>query len=293
MNRVLPTFLALLFVALALVPARAQDVLVSSFNLGEIKRYDASGSFLGNFATMAVAGPTQMAKDSAGRVYVANYGTGEVLQYSPTGTFLATFATVDVGGPFGLAIDASDNVYVTGYYDATLRRFDSSGSLLSNTPTGLGDPATIAIGSNGNLFIANSDTPGGIYQFSPTGTPLGLFASLPIATGLVFAPSGELFASSGDGNIYRFDSSGSALGSFAAGFSLPEGLLIHGGNLLVADSAGSAIQAFDFSGSNLGAFATPGGGPVGLLSVASAPEPETIALLSLGLPIALIRRRKR
>lgn len=283
-----------MLVALAtLSQARAQDVLVSCFNSGEIRRYDASGASLGTFATMSTAGPTQMAKDSSGRVYVANFGTGEVLQYSPTGTLLGTFATVDPGGPFGLAIDASDNVYVTGYYDATLRRFNASGTLLSSTATGLGDPSTIAIGPNGNLFLANSDSPGGIYQFTPGGTPLGLYASLPVATGLAFAPGGELFAASGDGNIYRFDNAGGALGSFATGFSLPEGLLIHGGNLLVADSAGSAVQTFTFSGSNLGAFATPGGGPVGLLSVASAPEPGTLALLGLGLAIGALRRRAK
>src|SRR5579871_6815305 len=54
-----------------------------------------------------------------------------------------------------------------------------------------------------NLFVATFFD-GAVHELSPTGTDLGIFASVPVPTGLAFNSSGDLFVTGFDNKIHEF-----------------------------------------------------------------------------------------
>jgi tripartite motif-containing protein 71 len=107
--------------------------------------------------------------------------------------------------------------------------YDTNGTFIQNlalpvSPTignGLGgfiDPTGIAIGSDGSVYIADSQAntstnDGAIYHFSAAGNYLGTFSSdssLYQPQGIAFGPNGDLYVTNDPGNPYisAYDSSG-------------------------------------------------------------------------------------
>lgn len=187
--------------------AWAQELLVAGRNGSNVVRYDlASGAVLGtlNFGSAGVDYPRGICVAPDGNILVSwnrfgDLSQGKVMKFSrSTGALLGTFVA------------------------------DSQ----------LGSAEGIAIGPDGNLYVAANNNIPGIYKYNgQTGAFLGVFATgagISSPEGIAFSPSGELFvANFGGGNIARFrGSDGAFLGSFtSAGQNEP--------NDIVFDNAGS------------------------------------------------------
>ena len=164
----------------------------------------------------------------------------------------------------------ADTFYVANAGTNKVMQFTASGvgSVFATTSSGSWG---LAIDHVGNVYVA---TPGdnAIRKYSPTGSDLGVFATLGSSgvsgpTGLAFDSAGNLYASDpNDNSIKKFTSSG--VGSVFAntGLFYPIGLAFdNSGNLYVANGNAHNIRKFSATGIDLGIFASSGGtSPYGL-----------------------------
>jgi len=156
----------------------------------------------------------------------------------------------------GSLLWADGSLYVSDASLDTVQVFDSvtgafTGSL---TPTGgWGSPTGIAVGSNGDVYVADS-TDNVVDQFSANGNFLGTFigTGLVAPSGLTFGPDGNLYvANFGPGNdsyISRFNASGNPVDGTpfvpsSTGLYDP-GAIAFGtdGNLYITDSSNGALD---------------------------------------------------
>jgi sugar lactone lactonase YvrE len=145
------------------------------------------------FAT-GLSFPTALAFDRMGNLFAAsaspNAGSGSIFKFTPDGT-KSTFAT-GLKTPIGLAFSASGNLLVPDPGSGTIFKFTPTGT--KTIFAGAGDVITaLAFDSFGNLFVASNNdggNNGGIYVFTPGGTPKSIFASgLSGGAGLAFQPA--------------------------------------------------------------------------------------------------------
>ena len=160
-----------------------------------------------------------------------------------------------LAGLFVLAACSSsataDNLYVSDASLFTVSVFDATTGAFTGTLTptgGWGDPTGIAVGPNGDVYVADSAN-NVVDQFSASGAFLDTFISsgLFMPSGMAFGPDGYLYvANYGVGNdayIARFDSSGNPVDAspFVPSSTNMEypGAIAFGpdGNLYIADPA--------------------------------------------------------
>lgn len=147
-------------------------------------------------------------------------------------------------------------LYVSDLTQFTVQTFNSSTGALTGslTPTGgWGAPAGIAIGSNGDVYVADNQN-NVVDQFAPNGAFLAAFISsgLNAPTGLAFGPDGNLYvANFGPGNnsyVARYDASGNPVDATpfvpsSTGLFDPQSIAFGpDGNLYIADSSNDAID---------------------------------------------------
>jgi hypothetical protein len=278
------------FAALWAMPGTARGQMFVSVNAQPfsnggsfIYQYDPTGStgtptmppFLSNLDH-----PREVAFDSAGNLYVATFtwlldSQGNILGFDHaailkvSGGVASSFATFYGGSAHGLVIDSVGNMFVSSQkFDATESTIykvaapDGTVSTVGSVP---GQCFGLAVNSAGNLFAAGADptlTYGSIYQFNSANVRSifvgpGAFSSGPGPAGLTFDTSGNLFASTADGNgnggILEFAPDGTE-STFATGITNnPRGLAF--------DSAGSLFLAQPGVGAIVGDILkfTPGG----------------------------------
>ncbi|MBD5656968.1 MAG: NHL repeat-containing protein [Candidatus Eremiobacteraeota bacterium] len=161
--------------------------------------------------------PFGIAVDGGGRIYVSNYANGSITVYAstPRGTLderpLATIAGSATGlaNPTGVAIDALGRIYVSNYFSKTgagnvlVFAPNPSGvldeapiAMISGPHAGFDAPAAIALGPNGNVYVANlfsGETTE--YAASPSGTSA---TSAPLAT--IYGASADTLGVAVDAN---------------------------------------------------------------------------------------------
>jgi sugar lactone lactonase YvrE len=242
---------------------RATDLAPGGVNLSRLLAF---GSAIDLGAYEAANNPAGGPLDSSpwhlavvpGGVLVSEAGGNTVLRVANDGTIstLASFASRAIGGPFPT----------------------------EPVPTG------IAVGPDGAVYVGELTgfpfIPGAarIYRIAPGGTPTIHATGFTMITDLAFGADGSLYALEYDSNGLHNPGSAGALWKVAGDGS--RSLVFNDG---LVNATGLAIGPDGFYVSNFGA--SSGQGEVVLIT--AVPEPETYALMLLGLgAIGFVRRRR-
>ena len=215
----------------------------------------------GGPAVMArLANPGGVALDNGGNLYIADTGYNRIRRVDVSGTITTIAGTgrfgyggdggpavmAQLGSPADVAVDDEGNVYIADTLNSRIRRVDPSGTITTIAGTGEagfttdGGPATaaqldrplgVAVGGDGNLYIADTEN----HRIS----------RVTLSAGAV--PAGTITAVAGNqGQGYSGDS-GPAL---EAHLRLPAGVAADGsGNVYIADTWNSRIRRVDVYGS--------------------------------------------
>jgi len=210
-------------------------LLVASRSGNTVNYFDQNGAATGTIARgLTVPADAGMVLTAGGNVLVASIGGNNVIEYdSVTGGVVRTLpnaCTISLTKPFDVEVDAAGDILISCPEIDGVRRFDS-------------------IGVSVPFVIAGS---GGL------GSPRGL----------AFGPNGNLFVSSGTGEVLEYDgSSGSFVGTFVdttgngGGPVDPYGLAFHQGSLFVASFFPDEVKEFDaVTGAFVQTFVTSGAG---------------------------------
>ena len=268
----------------------------------------------GGLATAAqLNGPRGLAVDSSGDVYIADTGNQRVREVTTDGK-IATFAGTGAPGfsgdgaapglaqlssPCGLALDSSGNLFIVDLGNNVVREVSSSiiltvagaynagyfGDGSAATSALLNSPASVAVDSSGNLYIADyynhairkvtvatkdiSTVAGnGTAGYSGDGSA-ATSAQLFLPWGVALDSSGDIFIGDSGNNVIREVSSSGTITTLAgnhatgAGYSGdggpaigaqlngPAGLVVSSsGNVYIADTNNNVIRLLTTAGSH-------------------------------------------
>ena len=258
--------------------ARAQstyEVLVNSRGTNAVHRYDASGTFLGEFVTSGsggLIGPEQVLFHPDGSVLVTGFGNTAIKRYHGiTGIYVGDFSSgYTLETPSKMSIGPDSLIYVTqwGTVQQKVVRFDLSGNFVDeftsiDTPNGLGHFWDV----QGRFYLSvyGNGATGTVQRFAADGTFLDVFINSAILQG----PTDIWQEANGDvlvqdwtvGNVLRYDSTGGYLGVYISGLTNPEGhaFLPPNGDLLMGDWGEDAVHWFDALGNAMGYFTNGNG----------------------------------
>lgn len=203
-------------------------------------------------------GPTTAAVAPDGSVWVTDPRNDIVRHLSSSGVFLGALS--GLSSPNGVALSPSGAiVYVADTGDARIVRFSASGRPLGTFGSvALSRPVALAVGPNGNLFIADAGLDR-VVELGPDGAMLGSWGRPGSAPGRFEEPAGIAVDSAGDvfvsdralDRVQKFTARGRLLAAWGSPggdlgeLSLPTGLAVDcRGEVLVADTANNRIQIF-------------------------------------------------
>ncbi len=182
--------------------------------------------------------PAGLAVDAAGNVYIGDCYNFRVRKVNTSGIISTLTLSTGLWYPNGLAVDANDNLYIADSWNQRIIKVDSSGTSTTVAGSGLqgytgdGGPATsaslnypvdVAIGANGNLYIADTsnnrvrrvDPSGTITTVAGNGTTHYSGDGGPATDASLYTPIGV--AVDAAGNLYADDSGDESTGSTGTG----------------------------------------------------------------------------
>lgn len=163
--------------------------------------YDASGTYLGakSFSNSPGGDKRGIAFDAnSGNLWVNDY-YGYVSQITTSGTVLSAFNL----GPwsYGITVDTSNDTLWVSKNSGVIRNVTKTGALISEFNTGLGYMSGITYDSVNNTLLAIRGANDDVFEFTKSGTSLGL-----VFSGNGFVPTGYneygLAFDATSGNLY-------------------------------------------------------------------------------------------
>ena len=193
--------------------------------------------------------------DSRGDIYALQRTPFQVMVFDSKGKFLRSWDTGKLPRVHGLRVDREDNVWITDRILHQVLKYTRDGKLLmeigtkgvagdNESQTSLNGPADMAIGPNGNVFVADGEGPNTrIVKYAKDGKLLKMWGTkgsgpgqLLIPHGIFMDTRGRLFvANRGNKRIEIFDQEGKLLDQITNA-ATPYGLFItRDGIIYVAD----------------------------------------------------------
>lgn len=260
----------------------------------------------GPAASAQLGSPSGVALDAGGNLYIADTFNGRIRKVNTSGEIITVAGGGNTGvgdggpaigaelvAPWGIAVDVNGNLYIADYLDNRIRRVDTSGVITTVAGNGTqgfaGDggaatgaelyfPASVELGVNGDLYIADSfnnrirkiNTSGVITTVAGGGSAgLGnggpaTSAELSQPTGVVIDANGNMYIADSSAYIRKVDTSGTITpfaGNGTLTFAGDGGLatsaemdwpidvaLDANGNLYIADIINNRIRRVDSRG---------------------------------------------
>ncbi|MFN0173139.1 MAG: T9SS type A sorting domain-containing protein [Saprospiraceae bacterium] len=125
---------------------------------GKVKRYNLSGTFVGDFTASGVPASIGLDWDTAGNLYVSSYSGKYVRKFSPTGANLGNFISSNLVGPTNIWFEENGDLLVVDYEDESVKRFDSQGNYKGIFISGLPNGEGVDFLPNGNIIIGSGGT---------------------------------------------------------------------------------------------------------------------------------------
>jgi DNA-binding beta-propeller fold protein YncE len=193
--------------------------------------------------------------DSKGDIYALQRTPFQVMVFDAKGKFLRSWNNGALPRVHGLRIDREDNVWITDRLLHQVLKYSRDGQLLmalgtkgvagdNESTTALNGPADVAIGRNGDIFVADGEsTNTRIVKYSKDGKFLKKWGSKGSEPGQLLIPHSIfmdsrgrlLVANRGNKRIEIFDQEGALLGQITSGIT-PYGLFVaRDGTIYIAD----------------------------------------------------------
>ena len=273
------------------------DVWVADLGDFRAEVFTESGAYLrsvpnppGPPPTGGFNGPRGAAFDSSGDLFVTDTYNERMEEFTPSGsTYTFSKAWGERGDtpttfnyPRLMCFDKADGDLIVANTDSNEIVAWSTTAHEQWAGTGLADPYGVACGSNGNIYVANSNGQN-VVVFSSTGAKTGTIGSgLGFVRGIWVDTDGSIWTDvDASGAVYHFSASGTKLSEFNVGASNGAfGIAGDAGYLYIALSSkndvaqytrsGTLVSTFGGAGTTLGKMRTPQGltfGPNGNLFV--------------------------
>jgi sugar lactone lactonase YvrE len=278
--------------------ARDGSIYVADSGNDRICVFDPQGRFLFEFGGLGVAKPLPglkatwrpgkldyplgMDTDAAGNLYVADFYNNQIQVFSPRGEPLRVFPNPNkptgkgssgIGGT-GIAVTdvavAGDVVYATDAFQ--IFKFETSGTLIGQFgkpgqgPADLNRPNGLAVGSDGTLYVADSNH-NRVLAFTPQGKlkwGVGRIRKGPgdksvsvfeLPRGVAVTPGGRVLVADPFGfDVSVLSPAGRLVRTYSergvqpGALNFPNGLAVRGDLVLVADRGNDRVQVLRFQG---------------------------------------------
>jgi prepilin-type N-terminal cleavage/methylation domain-containing protein len=216
----------------------------STKSTGQVGMYNASGTLVSQFdsqgsGSSSFTGGT-IAIDASGSIYLGQTGAvskfvGNTVPHVLLNQWITSGTGAgQTGGTAGTAIDSSGNIYVADAQNNRIQKFNASGTFITMwgygvqdganaletctsgcqtaiAGTGVGqmeNPVDVAVGSNGNIYVADNYVNNRIEEYSSSGAYITEFGSPGTGAGQFYSSGAESPSAIGvdtSGNVYVAD----------------------------------------------------------------------------------------
>ena len=217
-----------------------------------------------------------VAPDGHGEVFVFHRGDHPIVVFNRDGKFLRSFGDGLIARAHGLRFDASGNVWITDVGNHTVRKFTHDGKLVltlgkegqaGDTPEQFNQPADVAFGPHGDLFVADGYGNSRVVKFSSEGKFIKTWGKkgsgdgeLNLVHAVVVDAHGTVYVGDRENNrVQVFDSDGKFLGKWTDS-GTPFGLFLdsHHQHFLLADGNAHRCAVLDPHGKVLETWGSQG-----------------------------------